>query len=66
MDKYGGGIMSKTINKKEVRNIKKEPVDRGYLSDWYINSVLPDDNPTWSEEHLDELFKDFHLIPKEN
>ena len=43
-----------------------DPIDRAYLSDWYINSVSESDIPVWTEEHLDELFNDFYLIPKEN
>ena len=44
----------------------KEPVDRGYLDDWYINSIDDTIDPIWTTEHLDELFKDFILIPRED
>lgn len=47
-------------------DINNKPVDRGYLSDWYINSVNEGDEPFWTEEHLDELFHDFILIPRED
>ena len=40
-------------------------VDFGYLSDWYIVSVDENDEPVWTEKHLDELLADFILIPKE-
>lgn len=51
---------------KKAETISGIPIDRGYLSDWYISSVNPDDEPVWTEEHLDELFNDFYLIPKED
>lgn len=35
------------------------------LYDWYITSVMPDDEPVWTENHIDELFNDFYVIPKE-
>lgn len=40
-----------------------EPVDYGYLADWFINSV-GDEEPVWTEEHIDELMNDFYIIPK--
>lgn len=40
------------------------PVDEGYLYDWYIHSVSEDDTPVWTEEHIDELMKDFECYPK--
>ena len=43
----------------------KNPVDRAYLEDWYIHSVDETKEPVWTTEHLDELFNDFILIPKE-
>lgn len=42
---------------------KEDAVDEGYLYDWYIHSVS-DNEPVWTEAHLDELFNDFILIPK--
>jgi predicted RNA-binding Zn-ribbon protein involved in translation (DUF1610 family) len=39
--------------------------DIGTLEDWYINSVSQDDTPVWTEEHLEELFNDFYVIPKD-
>lgn len=38
--------------------------DMRTLEDWYINSVLQNDTPVWTEEHLAELFDDFYVIPK--
>ena len=49
---------------KEQKTISGIPVSRGVLSDWYIYSVS-DEQPVWTDEHLDELFNDFYLIPKE-
>ncbi len=40
-----------------------EPVDYGYLADWFINSV-GNEEPVWTEEHIDELINDFYIIPK--
>ena len=39
--------------------------DEGILQDWYIASVDPDDEPQWTEAHIEELCKDFYVIPKE-
>ena len=38
-------------------------VDKELLEDWYINSVS-DDEPVWTEAHIEELYNDFFLIPK--
>ena len=43
----------------------KQAVDEGYLYDWYISSVLDSDVPVWTDEHLEGLFNDFILIPKQ-
>lgn len=37
----------------------------GILQDWYIYSVNPDDEPQWTEAHIEELCNDFYVIPKE-
>ena len=44
----------------------KEPkyVSRGYLTDWYQQSIDETNPPIWTDEHLDELYNDFYLIPK--
>ena len=39
--------------------------DIGTFDDWYINSVSQDNAPVWTEEHLEELLKDFYVIPKD-
>ncbi len=41
-----------------------ESMDFGALYDWYISSVGYDE-PVWTEKHIEELFNDFYLIPKE-
>lgn len=43
--------------------LKADAYDFGTLVDWYIHSVM-DDPPYWTEDHLDELLKDFYVIPK--
>lgn len=40
-----------------------EAIDYGTLFDWYISSV-GDDAPVLTEQHIDELFSDYILIPK--
>ena len=56
--------VDKTNTIKEKKTVSGIPVSRGILSDWYIYSVS-NKQPVWTEEHLDELFNDFYLIPKE-
>ena len=43
---------------------KSEAVGEGYLQGWYISSVSEDDEPVWTEAHIEELAKDFIIIPK--
>ncbi len=45
---------------------KSEAVGEGYLQDWYISSVSADDEPVWTEAHIEELAKDFIVIPKDS
>lgn len=40
-----------------------EAIDYRTLFDWYISSV-GDEEPVWTEQHIDELFRDYILIPK--
>ena len=40
-------------------------VDEGYLADWYIHSVCGG-APEWTEEHIEELCRDFVVIPRES
>ena len=56
----------KIINDLEEQGLllkKEDAVDKGYLYDWYIHSVN-DDEPVWTESHIEELCNDFILIPK--
>jgi hypothetical protein len=39
-------------------------VDDGYLRDWYIHSVCGNDEPIWTDKHIDELCNDFIVIIK--
>ena len=42
----------------------RTPIDKSYLLDWYINSVSDEDTPVWTEEHVEELLKDFDVYAK--
>lgn len=44
---------------------KSEAVGEGYLQDWYISSVSADDEPVWTEAHIEKLANDFIVIPKD-
>ncbi len=44
---------------------KSEAVGEGYLKDWYIYSVVGGAEPVWTEAHIEELAKDFIVIPKD-
>lgn len=57
-------------NKEDLELVELTCVDsnyvidsKGYISDWYQASVF-DDPPVWTDEHIDELYKDFLLIPR--
>lgn len=39
-------------------------VGEGYLVDWYITSVSEEDEPVWTEKHIEELYNDFIVIPR--
>ena len=38
--------------------------DIGYVSDWYQSSIDDAKPPVWTDEHIEELLKDFILIPR--
>lgn len=44
---------------------KNESVDESYLQNWYIDSVDETEKPQWTEEHIEELAKDFIVIPRD-
>lgn len=39
-------------------------VDMSYLQNWYQDSIDQTKEPIWTDQHLEELFNDFYLIPK--
>ena len=43
----------------------EKSVGIGYLCDWYQNSIMDNVPPVWTDEHLEELLKDFIVIPKD-
>lgn len=58
-------------NKEDLELVELTCVDsnyvidnKGYISDWYQASVFEDEPPVWTDEHIDELHKDFLLIPR--
>ena len=52
-----------------MKNIKKfiqeNSVEEGFLQDWYQSSVLENDEPVWTDEHIAEVYGDFYMIPRE-
>ncbi len=44
---------------------KDEAMDAGTLCNWYISSIDETVPPVWTEEHIEELLRDFLVIPKE-
>lgn len=44
---------------------KDNAMKAGTLCDWYINSIDETVPPVWTEKHIDELLRDFLVIPKE-
>ena len=46
------------------KQIKERSVDLSYLTSWYISSIDNTVPPVWTDEHLEELLKDFYIIPK--
>ena len=49
---------------KELEIIKNNSVSESYLQSWYQDSVDESKPPIWTDEHIEELYKDFYLIPK--
>ena len=39
-------------------------IDISYLQNWYQDSIDETKEPIWTDQHLEELFNDFYLIPK--
>lgn len=44
---------------------KESAMDAGTLYDWYISSVDETVPPVWTDKHIEELLKDFLIIPKD-
>lgn len=40
-------------------------IDFAYLQNWYQDSIDEEKEPIWTDKHLEELFNDFYLIPKD-
>ena len=54
------------VEKYEKRLVDLEKaMDKSTLCDWYITSVSPEDEPVWTDRHIEELLNDFYVIPKE-
>lgn len=41
-----------------------DAIDMNYLQSWYQASIDETQEPIWTDKHLEELFDDFYLIPK--
>jgi hypothetical protein len=39
-------------------------INFAYLQNWYQDSIDEEKEPIWTDKHLEELFNDFYLIPK--
>lgn len=44
-------------------DVEATAYDYGTLTDWLISSVGPEP-PVWTEQHIEELMKDFYVVPK--
>ena len=52
--------------KEMVKWVDEHPnaIDMSYLQNWYQDSIDETKEPIWTDQHLEELFNDFYLIPK--
>jgi hypothetical protein len=54
------------VGKHEKRLVDLEKaMDKSTLYDWYVTSVKQKDTPVWTGEHIEELWNDFYIIPKD-
>lgn len=60
----GNAELGLFLNEETREYINEFAVSRGYLGDWYQQSINETQPPIWTDEHLDELYNDFYLIPK--
>lgn len=44
--------------------LKREAHTEGDLKDWYQHSVDSRQDPVWTDKHIEEVVKDYWLIPK--
>lgn len=42
-----------------------DTISMNYLHSWYQCSVDETQEPIWTDKHIEELFNDFYLIPKD-
>ena len=42
-----------------------DTMSKGELTNWFIDSVSLNDEPVWTEKHIDELLGSFYVIPKD-
>ena len=40
-------------------------ISKDELTNWFVDSVLPNDEPVWTEKHINELLDNFYVIPKD-
>lgn len=50
----------------QVKGLSNKMVTEGYLQNWYINSINTEIPPKWSEEHIEELCRDFDVYVKDD
>lgn len=49
--------------KQMLSYLKKVMVDKSFLHSWYIRHATEENSAIWTELHIDELCKDFAVIP---
>lgn len=57
-------IVASHFVKWQKEQMMKGAVDFNHLFDWYIHSVSDKDIPIWTSAHIEELLKDYIVIPK--
>lgn len=53
------------MTKEEKKIVENLAYTMNDLQSWYQQSIDETVPPVWTDEHLDELFNDFYLVPKE-
>ena len=54
------------MTKEEKVIIEKYAWGMATLSNWYQDSIDETQEPVWTDKHLEELYNDFYLIPKQS